>query len=136
MKFHGFYTKAIRVAAKLLKDPAKVMALIRQANRKTYQAGKHKSAIDKQVPNWQARVALLGRMVKAYVQGRYQPRSNGLMVKAVAALLYFVWLFDLVPDMIPIAGLVDDATVLAWLFSSFKAELNHFEEWERTHDPS
>ncbi len=136
MRYQWWYKHAIQVAARLLQNPAKVLELIRKANRKTAETGKQGAAMNRQIPYWKSRIALLGRMVRAYVQGHYKPASYGLMVKAVAALLYFVWWFDLVPDMIPVFGLIDDATVLAWLLKALNEELNRFREWEQANHRS
>jgi len=51
------------------------------------------------------------RMIRAWVAGKYRtPDESVLMV--VAAVLYFVSPFDLIPDSIPVFGLLDDAGVI------------------------
>jgi uncharacterized membrane protein YkvA (DUF1232 family) len=48
------------------------------------------------------------------------------------ALLYFVTPSDLFPDFIPVAGYVDDATIIAFVVNAIKADLDKFLEWEAT----
>lgn len=136
MKFHGLYKRAVRAAIQLLQNPRMVLELIRKANQKTHKtAGNKGSAMEKATPFWKARMYLLGRMVKAYIKGDYTAVSYSFMVKAVAALIYFVWIFDLIPDMIPVAGLIDDATVLVWTLNALNQELDRYQRWEEANHP-
>ncbi len=135
MKFHGLYRRAVQTAIRLLQNPSKVVNLIRRANQKTTKTGKKGASMEKEVPYWKERIQLLGRMVKAYIRGDYTAVSYTFIVKAVAALIYFVWIFDLIPDMIPGAGLVDDATVLVWILNSLNQELDRYQEWEEANNP-
>ena len=48
----------------------------------------------------------------------------------VAAIIYFVSPFDLIPDSIPVFGLVDDATVLAFVARSNLTLISNFRKWE------
>ena len=48
----------------------------------------------------------------------------------VVAVIYFVSPVDLVPDIIPVAGLVDDAGVIAFVVAQIKADLDNFLVWE------
>ena len=137
MKFHGLYRRALLVSKRLLQNPAQLLNLIQRARRKTETTGgKSHDAMEKQVPSWKARIQLLGRMLKAYVEGRYAPGSYKVILRSVAALVYFLWLFDLIPDVIPVIGYLDDATVLAWVLSAVNEELDRFQAWEEQNDPS
>jgi len=48
----------------------------------------------------------------------------------LAALLYIVWIVDLIPDFIFFIGLVDDVTLIAWFLSSINQKLEEFREGE------
>jgi uncharacterized membrane protein YkvA (DUF1232 family) len=52
------------------------------------------------------------------------------VVALVAAALYFLNPFDLIPDAVLGAGLLDDLSVLTWVFTSAAAELERFQVWE------
>lgn len=72
----------------------------------------------------------LGRLAKAYALGQYREVPWKTMLVVLAAVIYFVNPLDLVPDMIPIAGLADDFAVLVWVYNSLGREIEKFQEWE------
>jgi uncharacterized membrane protein YkvA (DUF1232 family) len=49
---------------------------------------------------------------------------------ALAAVIYFLNPLDLIPDFIPGIGYLDDATVIAFVFSSIRKDLLKFLDWE------
>jgi uncharacterized membrane protein YkvA (DUF1232 family) len=59
------------------------------------------------------------------------PALRGNIVLIVAAILYFVTPIDLIPDAVPGAGLMDDATVLAFVLAKLELELDRFSTWEK-----
>ena len=74
-------------------------------------------------------VKLALQMVKDYKAGRYREipwRTIGLLTVGV---LYFLNPFDLMPDIIPILGLTDDAVALAAIFKSIQSDLKLYCEW-------
>ncbi len=54
----------------------------------------------------------LVRIGKAIASGCYKP-GPGTLAAVAGALLYFLMVMDLVPDFIPVAGWLDDASVAA-----------------------
>ena len=70
------------------------------------------------------------RLVQAAVRGEYTGLSGKSLTLIVAAIIYYVSPIDIIPDFIPIAGLLDDATVLAFALRSIKGELDTFKQWE------
>ncbi len=74
---------------------------------------------------------LISRMLANTVNGNYSETPWQTMVMIVAGLLYFIAPLDALPDFIPIAGLVDDATILVWLGKCFKEDLNDYKSWEQ-----
>lgn len=77
-----------------------------------------------------AYVKLVIRMVSNSATGRYPDLPWQTLVMIVAGLLYFIAPIDALPDFIPVAGLVDDVTILAWLGKSFKEDLEKYKAWE------
>ena len=47
-----------------------------------------------------------------------------------AAILYFVNPFDMVPDMLPVFGMADDAMLFAALFKSLQTDLEKYGNWK------
>ena len=41
-------------------------------------------------------------------------------------------LIDLIPDFIPIAGIIDDVALIAWIYDSIREDIDNFLEWEKT----
>jgi uncharacterized membrane protein YkvA (DUF1232 family) len=72
----------------------------------------------------------IGRLAKAYATGKYRAVSWSAMLILLAAVIYFVNPLDLIPDLIPVAGLTDDFAILVWVYNSMQAEVDKFLEWE------
>ena len=72
----------------------------------------------------------LVRMVRATVTGRYRRLPRRTLVAAVAGLLYLLNPFDLIPDFVPVIGLVDDVAVLAWVIGRVRKDLDEYLAWE------
>lgn len=74
-------------------------------------------------------VKLALQMVKDYKAKRYTEvpwRSIGLIS---IGILYFLNPMDLMPDIIPILGLTDDAIAFAAIFKSLQSDLKLYCEW-------
>ncbi len=77
-----------------------------------------------------SRIKVLIRLVKAYAKGNYREVELQSILMIVAGLVYFVTPLDLIPDFIPITGLVDDFAVILWVYSKVQQEIDKFVEWE------
>jgi uncharacterized membrane protein YkvA (DUF1232 family) len=53
---------------------------------------------------------------------------------AAAAVIYFVSPFDLVPDSIPVLGLIDDASVITSVAKANLTLISNFRKWETLFD--
>jgi len=72
------------------------------------------------------------RLVRAYERGEYRQVSNDALLWIVAALNYLVDPFDLIPDMTPFLGFVDDAIVVEFVTDKTRQTLDDFMMWETT----
>lgn len=72
------------------------------------------------------------RMLKAYFTGRYKEVPVATIVSIIMTLLYVFSPVDLIPDFIPVIGLLDDAAVMGACVASFGSAIKKFEEWEAT----
>jgi uncharacterized membrane protein YkvA (DUF1232 family) len=72
----------------------------------------------------------LTRLLRAWLRGRYRVVPWKTITLSLAALLYFVNPFDLVPDFVPLLGFTDDASVVAFVLSSIRKDMNRFRDWE------
>lgn len=76
----------------------------------------------------------LVRMVRATVAGRYRRLGRRTLVAVVAGLIYLLDPLDMIPDVVPVVGFVDDAAVLAWLISRVRRDLDEYLAWEAGED--
>lgn len=69
-------------------------------------------------------------LTRAYVKGEYRqiPWSSILLI--MGGLLYFLNPLDLIPDFIPVKGLLDDAAVLTYVFATIHGDLERFRQWQ------
>ena len=118
--------KAGNRARAYLRDPAKAMKLLTAAARK---AGDKTPADGPLADVWNYLQAFF-RLVKAYIQKQYTDIPWQSIVRVTAAIIYFVMPADLIPDVIPVAGLMDDAAVIGFVIRSVRADLDAFLAWE------
>ena len=63
--------------------------------------------------------------------GRYRGVPKTTIALIVGGLAYLALPVDIVPDFIPVAGWLDDAAVLAWIFRQSTDELERYRTWRR-----
>ena len=73
------------------------------------------------------KVMLFLKMLQSYVTGEYRNIPLRTIVAIAAALLYFINPFDLIPDIIPGIGFVDDLAVLLWLTGNIDKDIKDYE---------
>lgn len=71
------------------------------------------------------------KMTRAWLEGDYKNISKKSIVAVVAALIYFVNPFDLIPDFIPVLGQIDDMLVLGYLIKMLNKEIERFMAWQQ-----
>ena len=79
--------------------------------------------------NWPYLQTML-RLIRAYERGEYKQVSNDDLTWIVAGLNYVVDPFDLIPDMTPFLGFVDDAIVVGFVADKSRQTLDEFMIWE------
>ncbi|MGB8475578.1 MAG: YkvA family protein [Candidatus Acidiferrum sp.] len=109
-------------AAKFLNSKDALGELISQAGRN---AKRHYEFL---LGPWESLQILL-RMVRAWLSERYVPPVLTL-IGAVAALIYFIEPFDLIPDAVPVLGYLDDAAVITAVVRANLTEISRFRSWE------
>ena len=53
------------------------------------------------------------------------------IIMIVAALLYLVWVFDVIPDFLPVIGYMDDIAVISAAAASCARELEKYRHWRK-----
>ncbi|MFF1818461.1 YkvA family protein [Kribbella sp. NPDC058245] len=77
------------------------------------------------------RARALPRMLRAARQGTYGDLPKTRMGLWVFALIYLVSPFDILPDLLPVIGVTDDAGVLVWLLTSVSTAAGLYINHER-----
>ncbi len=121
-----FFKNILKKAEVYLKHPSQVAQLITDTLKKA-SSKKGVGALAGEV--WE-NLQLLTRMLKTAMAGEYKGIPSSTLVGGVAVLIYFITPIDLIPDMIPVIGFLDDATLLAWFMTSIKSELERYKDWE------
>jgi len=114
-----------KIAEEYASDKGKTAHLLDEAIRISR---RHKGLLAK---CWDDLMTLI-HLIRAYIKGEYRDVPWETIVWAIAAILYFVNPFDLIPDFIPGIGYLDDAVVIALAVASIRKDLENFREWEKS----
>ena len=74
---------------------------------------------------------LLFQMLKDYKAGRYT-ESWKIIAAIVFAMVYFFSPIDVIPDVIPVVGYVDDVAVFSLVLKSFAVQISKYKEWRES----
>lgn len=118
----------LKKAEEYLKQPLRIKQLLNDAYKKASEKKDFGSIAHEVWENLQT----LSRLIKASVSGDYHGVPTSTLIGGVAVFLYFLTPIDFVPDFIPVVGLLDDVSLLAWFMTSIKEEIEKFAEWEAT----
>ncbi|MBL6446448.1 DUF1232 domain-containing protein [Fulvivirga sp. 29W222] len=121
-----FFNRAKQRATNILKNQERLRNLMKASGDKLKDIDVSKLRDTKFID----RIKVIIRMVKAYRSGEYRDVRWQSLLLLVAALVYFVTPIDLIPDFIPITGFVDDFSVVVWVYSSLKEEIDRYILWE------
>lgn len=124
----AFFKKFLAAAEGYIKQPTRLKKLLLDAYHKAREK-KEIGALAHEV--WDTLQSLF-RLIKMSASGEYTGLPASTTVAAVAVLIYFISPIDLIPDFIPVVGLLDDVALIAWFSTSIKHELDKFHEWEAT----
>lgn len=122
--FKGFLHKA----ESYLKQPLRIKQLLNDA----YQKASNKKDIGHLAHEAWDSMQTLFRLVKFASSGEYTGVPTPTVLAAVAVLIYFLSPIDIIPDFIPVVGLLDDVALMAWFTSTLKTEMDKFSEWEKS----
>ena len=111
-------------ARKTIKDRKRLLNLLAVALQKVIR--------DREALREAGREFLLAiRMLLKWLKGEYTRLPWRTLVALVAALLYFVNPFDLVPDTLLMMGYIDDIAVMNFVLRSVHRDVERFLEWEQ-----
>ena len=121
--YKSILDKATAEAKDFVNNPSRMDALLQQLEEKLRQV----PAIGETVSGLPVMIA----MVKSWIKKEYQV-SYKVLATMVGAFLYLVKKKDLIPDSIPVIGLLDDLAVVALALNVVKPELSAYTEWKNS----
>ncbi|PJJ48669.1 uncharacterized membrane protein YkvA (DUF1232 family) [Hymenobacter chitinivorans DSM 11115] len=122
------FKKFLGKAEDYIKRPTRIKQLLNDA----YQKASDKNDVGTMAHEAWENLQILFRLIKTSVSGEYTGLPTPTIIAAVAVVIYFLSPIDLIPDFIPVLGLLDDVALVAWFTSTLTGEMDKFKEWERT----
>lgn len=80
-----------------------------------------------------AYVPMMISMLRMYMKKEYTEIPAASVISIVVALIYFLSPVDLIPDVIPGVGYVDDAVVVAACLSLVRTDIEDYRTWREKH---
>ena len=74
----------------------------------------------------------LTALIKDYRKGNYRAALFGTIAAAAFALIYVFNPFDIIPDVLPFVGAIDDASVIAACLMLLERDLVKYRQWKMT----
>ena len=124
----AIFKKFINAAEGYIKQPTRLKTLLADA----YKKASEKNDVGTIAHEAWDTLQTMFRLIKASVSGEYTGVPTSTVAAAVAVLIYFLSPIDLIPDFIPVLGLLDDVALVAWFSTTLKHEMDKFHEWELT----
>jgi uncharacterized membrane protein YkvA (DUF1232 family) len=118
------FRRAATDAAAYARDPQRLQKLVEDAVGKINITPRGPFA-----ETWPYLMAMI-RLIRDYTRAQYRDVSESNLVTIIAALIYFVSPFDVIPDWVPILGHIDDAFVVSLALKTVRADLDTFMAWE------
>jgi uncharacterized membrane protein YkvA (DUF1232 family) len=73
---------------------------------------------------------VLTALVRDWRAGKYRQALYGTIAAVVFGLIYVINPLDIVPDVLPFLGVVDDATVIGGLLMLVERDLKKYRSWK------
>ena len=112
-------------AEELLNEPDKLEKYLKQLEDKLQEIPK--------VGDVLSQIPLMISMVRSYVRKEYTDISVTYVIAVLAALLYVLSTFDVIPDFVPGLGYLDDALVIMVAGKVVELELERYSVWRNEH---
>ncbi|TDG37908.1 DUF1232 domain-containing protein [Pedobacter changchengzhani] len=126
-KILSFFKKSQNRATVILQDKTKASATIKDA------LGKAVSNKGELEGVW-SKLVLLFAVSKDYVNGDYTEIPKRSIIAILGGLIYFLSPIDVIPDFIPVLGLIDDVFVLNLVYKQVVKDLEKYKIWKDQQD--
>lgn len=124
----ALFKKFLQTAEGYIRQPTRLKKLLTNA----YAKASEKNELGTLAHEAWETLQTMFRLIRASMAGEYTGVPGTTIAAAVAVLIYFLSPIDLIPDFIPVLGLLDDVALVAWFSTTLKGEIDKFQEWELT----
>ena len=124
----ALFKKFLSTAEGYVRQPTRMKQLLTDA----YKKASEKNDVGTLAHEAWETLQTMFRLIKSSMSGEYTGVPTTTVAAAVAVLIYFLSPIDLIPDFIPVLGLLDDVALVAWFSTTLKGEMDKFQEWEHT----
>jgi uncharacterized membrane protein YkvA (DUF1232 family) len=118
------FSEAVEDAKSYIRNPERLRGLLTEASVKIASIPREPFK-----ETWAYLQAML-RLLRAYSRGEYRDVPVTALISIIAAIAYVVNPFDLIPDVVPFLGFLDDAAVIAFAVRKTRDSLDNFMIWE------
>ena len=77
------------------------------------------------------KVKVLVFLVRDFIKKEYSVIPYKSVVAVVAGLLYFINPGDIIPDVLPVVGKVDDLMVITVCWKLIESDIKQYQEWKK-----
>ena len=113
--------KGYEKAEIILQDEDKIERLLQRLEKKLQSIPK--------IGDKLSHIPVFASLVKSYVKKEYTEVPIGTIVAVISALAYFVSPVDLIPDILPGVGHIDDAAVVAACLVLVDTDIEEYIKW-------
>ncbi len=124
----AIFKKFLKTAEGYVRQPTRMKTLLTDA----YKKASDKNDVGTLAHEAWETLQTMFRLIKSSMSGEYTGVPSTTVLAAVAVLVYFLSPIDLIPDFIPVLGMLDDVALVAWFSTTLKGEMDKFNEWEAT----
>lgn len=117
--------KGYEKAEIILQDEDKIERLLQRLEKKLQSIPK--------IGDKLSHIPVFASLIKSYVKKEYTEVPIGTIVAVISALGYFVSPVDLIPDVIPGVGHIDDAAVVAACLVLVDTDIKEYINWRDSH---
>lgn len=107
----------------MLADKSKVLSVLAVLTKYMRKGGLKKIRED---------LRLLYDYISEVVHGKYKDYSAASLSLALAAIIYVISPLDIMPDILPFTGYIDDIAIVTWAMTKMNKELEKYKESKKT----
>ena len=107
----------------MLADKSKVLSVLAVLTKYMRKGGLKKIRED---------LRLLYDYISEVVHGKYKDYSAASLSLALAAIIYVISPLDIMPDILPFTGYIDDIAIVTWAMTKMNKELEKYKKSKKT----